>query len=207
LEGSCRELIRVLPLEGLRKSTGNISQNRRCSGRTSNRSPAECKSTLLLLDQRMWCEDMRKQQVLGSTNRIFSLMWQWPHWRLGVQQFFHCCVCSSYRGNVSTEPLPNNDMGILTEPLPSNDWGDFYRGGDTQTIIWSHKPTLFLAHAVNYSNTGTTLPSYYVAGLSNLVRCYQSKLQVNFSDCLINHKSSKTYGELRYNSMHSYPRH
>jgi hypothetical protein len=43
-------------------------------------------------------------------------------------------VCIRYRGNVSTEPLPGNDKGVLealssnekeisTEPLPSNDRG------------------------------------------------------------------------------------
>jgi hypothetical protein len=32
-------------------------------------------------------------------------------------------VC--YRGNVYTEPLPSNDMGIFTEPLPNNDKGIF----------------------------------------------------------------------------------
>jgi hypothetical protein len=33
-----------------------------------------------------------------------------------------------YRGNISTEPFPNNDKGIFTEPLPSN-----YRGIHIQT--------------------------------------------------------------------------
>jgi hypothetical protein len=32
-------------------------------------------------------------------------------------------MCIRYRGNISTEPLPNNDRGIFTEPLPSNDKG------------------------------------------------------------------------------------
>jgi hypothetical protein len=34
-------------------------------------------------------------------------------------------VCIRYRGNVSPEPLPNNDRGTFTEPLPSNDKGIF----------------------------------------------------------------------------------
>jgi hypothetical protein len=41
------------------------------------------------------------------------------------QQFFYCCVCIRYRGNVSTEPLPSNDKGIFSYPLPSNDKGIF----------------------------------------------------------------------------------
>jgi hypothetical protein len=28
-------------------------------------------------------------------------------------QFFYCCVCIHYRGNVSNEPLPSNDKGIF----------------------------------------------------------------------------------------------
>jgi hypothetical protein len=63
----------------------------------------------------------KKQEVLGRTNRLVSLIRHGPHWKRRVQQFFYCCVCIRYRGNVSTEPLPSNDRGIFTEPLPSND--------------------------------------------------------------------------------------
>jgi hypothetical protein len=34
-------------------------------------------------------------------------------------------VCIRYRGNVSTEPLHDNDEGIFTVPLPSNHTGSF----------------------------------------------------------------------------------
>jgi hypothetical protein len=61
------------------------------------------------------------QEVLGRTNRLLSLIRHGPHRKRHVQQFFYCCVCIRYRGNVSTEPLPGNDRGIFTEPLPSND--------------------------------------------------------------------------------------
>jgi hypothetical protein len=30
-------------------------------------------------------------------------------------------MCIRYRGNISTEPLPSNDIGIFTESLPNND--------------------------------------------------------------------------------------
>jgi hypothetical protein len=89
-------------------------------------------------------------------------------WR--VQQYFYCCVCIRYRGNVSTEPLLSNDKeilpsrcvanirgfslshdkGIFTETLPISDKGNFNeplpsndRGmcRHTQTATWSHKPT------------------------------------------------------------------
>jgi hypothetical protein len=78
-----------------------------------------------------------KQEVLGRTNRLLSLIRHGPHWKRRVQQCFYCCVCIRYIGNVSTEPLPSHDRGIFTEPLPSND------RGHTQTATWSHKPTLF----------------------------------------------------------------
>jgi hypothetical protein len=54
-----------------------------------------------------------------------------------AQQFFYSWVCTRYRGNLSTEPLPSNDegifierlrsngKGIFTEPLPSNNKGIF----------------------------------------------------------------------------------
>jgi hypothetical protein len=64
-----------------------------------------------------------EKEVLGRTNRLFSLIRHGPHWKRRVQQFLYCCVCIRYRGNVSTEPLPSNDKGFFTEPLSSNDRG------------------------------------------------------------------------------------
>jgi hypothetical protein len=56
-----------------------------------------------------------QQEVLGRTNRLFSLIRHGPRWNRRVQQFFYWCVCIRYRGNVSTEPLPSNDRGIHIE--------------------------------------------------------------------------------------------
>jgi hypothetical protein len=81
----------------------------------------------------------KKQEVLGRTNHLLSLIRHGPHRKRSVQQFFYCCVCIRYRGNVSTDPLPSNDKGNFTEPLPSNDKGSFTKPlpsndrGDTQT--------------------------------------------------------------------------
>jgi hypothetical protein len=64
--------------------------------------------------------------------------------KMTFQQFFYCCVCILYRGDVSTEPLPTNDRGIITELLPSNDKGIFTGSfpindrGDTQTHTHTH---------------------------------------------------------------------
>jgi hypothetical protein len=81
------------------------------------------------------------QEVLGRINRLLSLIRHVPDWKRRVQQFFYCCVCIRYLGNVYTEPLPGNDRGIL----PSRCLATM---GDTQkhTVMWSHKPTLFLAY-------------------------------------------------------------
>jgi hypothetical protein len=76
----------------------------------------------------------KQEEVLGRTNRLLSLIWHGPHWKRRVQQFFYCCMCIRYRGNVSTEPLPSNDRGIFTEPLPSND-RRIHR--HTQRATWS----------------------------------------------------------------------
>jgi hypothetical protein len=59
---------------------------------------------------------LKKQEVLGRINRLLFLIRQGPHWKRRVQQFFYCCVCISYRGKVSTEPLPSNNKGNFTEP-------------------------------------------------------------------------------------------
>jgi hypothetical protein len=72
----------------------------------------------------------------GKTDGLLSLIQHGPHWKRGVQQFFYCWVCIRYRGNVSTEPLPSNDMGIFTEPLPSNDRG-IHR--HTHTHTYTHR--------------------------------------------------------------------
>jgi hypothetical protein len=53
-----------------------------------------------------------KQEVLGRTNLLLSLIRHGPHWKRRVQQLFYCCVCIRYCGNVSTEPLPSNDGGM-----------------------------------------------------------------------------------------------
>jgi hypothetical protein len=79
------------------------------------------------------------QELLGRTNRLLSSIRHGPHRKRRVQQFFYCCVCIRYRGNVSTEPLPSNDRGIFTGPFPGNDKGMFTKPlpsndkGDTQT--------------------------------------------------------------------------
>jgi hypothetical protein len=99
------------------------------------------------------CEK-NKQEGLGRTYRLPSLIRHGQHWKRRVQQFFYCCVCIRYRGNVSTEPLPSNDREIFIEPLPSNDKGIFTeplltndRGIPRHTATRSHKPTLFLAYS------------------------------------------------------------
>jgi hypothetical protein len=70
-------------------------------------------------------QNRNKKEVLGRTNRLLSLIRHGPHRKRRVQQFFYCCECISYRGNVSIEPLPSKYGRIFTEPLPSNDNGIF----------------------------------------------------------------------------------
>jgi hypothetical protein len=86
--------------------------------------------------ERTWRE-CEKQEVLERINRLLSLIRHGPHWKRRVQQFFYCCVCIRYHGNVSTEPLPSKDRGIFTGPLPSNDRG--YT--DTSTRARTHTNT------------------------------------------------------------------
>jgi hypothetical protein len=81
--------------------------------------------TLILVDETISATLAYKQEVLGRTNRLLSLIRHGPHLKRRVQQFFYYCVCIRYRGNVSIEPLPSKDRGILTEPLPSNHKGIF----------------------------------------------------------------------------------
>jgi hypothetical protein len=71
-----------------------------------------------------------KQEVLGTTNCLISLIRHGPHWKLRVQKFFYCCICIRYHSHVSTKLLPSNNRGICTEPLLSN-----YRGVYTHTQI------------------------------------------------------------------------
>jgi hypothetical protein len=55
------------------------------------------------------------QELLGRTNRLLPFIRHGPHRKRRVQQFFYCCVCIRYHGNVSTEPLPSNDRGGYTD--------------------------------------------------------------------------------------------
>jgi hypothetical protein len=75
----------------------------------------------------------KQQDVLRRINRLPSFIRHGPHRKRRFQQFFYCCVCIRYRGNVYTEPLPSKDKGIFTEPLPSND-----NGGYTDTHTHAH---------------------------------------------------------------------
>jgi hypothetical protein len=63
----------------------------------------------------IWFQLYTKQDILVRTNRLFSLIRQGIHWKWRVQQFFYCCVCIRYRGNISTELRTSNDTGIFTE--------------------------------------------------------------------------------------------
>jgi hypothetical protein len=55
---------------------------------------------------------MDKQDVLGRTNWLLSLIRHGPHRKRRVQKFLYCSVYSSCRGNIFTEPLPSNDRGL-----------------------------------------------------------------------------------------------
>jgi hypothetical protein len=110
-----------------------------------------------------YCISLFQQEVLGRTNRRLSLIRHGPHIKRRVQQFFYCCVCIRYRGNVLPSRclatiggfvpsrcleairgfLPSRCQvtigGTFTEPLPSNVKGLFPEPltrndrGDTQT--------------------------------------------------------------------------
>jgi hypothetical protein len=42
----------------------------------------------------------------------FPLIRLGPRRKRRIQQFFYCFLCIRCRGNVFTEPLPSNDVGI-----------------------------------------------------------------------------------------------
>jgi hypothetical protein len=79
-----------------------------------------------------------KQEVLGRTNRILSLMRHGAHRKRRAQQFFYCCVCIRWRGNVFTEPLPSNNRTIFTEPLPATIGRYIYRYTDWWEIFMKY---------------------------------------------------------------------
>jgi hypothetical protein len=47
-------------------------------------------------------------RILEELLDYFLLIRHGSHTKRRVQQFFYCCVCILYRGNVFTEPLPSN---------------------------------------------------------------------------------------------------
>jgi hypothetical protein len=52
-----------------------------------------------------------KQEVLGRINCILAFD-TWTAIKRRVQQFFYCCVCIRWCGNVFISPFPSNDRGI-----------------------------------------------------------------------------------------------
>jgi hypothetical protein len=56
--------------------------------------------------------NIKKQEVLGRTIRLLSLVRHGPHRKGRVQQLFYCYGRIRCRCNVFTKPLPSNDRGI-----------------------------------------------------------------------------------------------
>jgi hypothetical protein len=52
-----------------------------------------------------------KQEGLGKTNRLISLIRHGPHRNRRVQQLFYGCVRIRFGGKNFTQPLPSNDRG------------------------------------------------------------------------------------------------
>jgi hypothetical protein len=65
---------------------------------------------------------INQQEVLGTTNRLLSLIRHGPHWKRRVHQFFYCCVCILYASNVYTEPLPSNDRRYTQRQMGGEDF-------------------------------------------------------------------------------------
>jgi hypothetical protein len=87
------------------------------------------------------CEGMKNNKFWEELIACFPWYDTGCNEKRRIQQFFCCCMCICYHGNISTELLPSKDRGIFTEPLPSKDMGDTQAHTHTQTAIWSHKPT------------------------------------------------------------------
>jgi hypothetical protein len=79
-----------------------------------------------------------RQEVLGRTNRLFSLIWHRAHWKQRVQQFFYCYVfvtvvtflpsrCLATIGGF----LPSHCLATIRAILPSRCLATI--GGDTHT--------------------------------------------------------------------------
>jgi hypothetical protein len=65
-----------------------------------------------------------KQELLGRTNRLLSLIRHGPH-RNDAPNHFSIVACVFTAAVTFTETLRSNDTGIFTEPLRSNDKGIF----------------------------------------------------------------------------------
>jgi hypothetical protein len=50
-----------------------------------------------------------KQDFLGRTNCLLSIIWHGIHRKLRDQQFFYCCMCIHCCGNILTELSPSNN--------------------------------------------------------------------------------------------------
>jgi hypothetical protein len=53
-----------------------------------------------------YCKKLWKELI------AYFLIQHRQHKKQRIQHFFCCCVCIYCHGNVFTEPLPSNDMGI-----------------------------------------------------------------------------------------------
>jgi hypothetical protein len=94
-----------------------------------------------------------KQEVLGRTNRLLSLIWHGRYWKRLIQQFFYCFFCICYA--VTFLPsrclstiggfLPNRCLSTIRGFLPSRclaTLGGIHRY--THTATWYYKSTVFV---------------------------------------------------------------
>jgi hypothetical protein len=110
-------------------------------------------------------EFIYKQKVLGRPYRLLSLIRHGPHRKRRIQQFFYCCVCIRYHGNVFTEPLPRMIGGFLWSHCLATIEGCTYRHTD-----WCQG---FFTYAIEMGSGATTYAPSFVkisSGTQKLMR-------------------------------------
>jgi hypothetical protein len=101
--------------------------------------------------ERIW-----KQEVLGGSNRLLSLIRQGPHWKRTEP------LPSNNKG-ILPEPLSSHNKGILPEPLPSNDRGYTYRRTDWWERCFNYAVEMGLG-AVIYVPSFIKIEEYHLLG-------------------------------------------
>jgi hypothetical protein len=129
-----------------------------------------------------------REEFLGRTNRLLSLLGQGPHRKRYIQQIFYSYVCIHCNGNVFDEPLRSKDRsdihpGRLAGGIYEVRRSDGLRGNDIRTNLQKDR----LRRSEFGNGDSQTLRQHEdLINFPSLLQTKESRLTISFIYCIYN---------------------